>query len=214
MAIPAEVAQRLMRERTIVLGSEIDDAQGNRIVAQLLLMEQADPTADIHFYINSPGGFVTASSGETPPSTSPSQATTTAPGAVTSFADLERQPCQALGRENTVELGVVIDPTETDLNGESCQWFTAKGLIAFTPYASIDHTTAAEYQHLTPSQIGGHKALTGTVTHGRDVGRTMYVSVGTDQSFRIIVSPGRGATAADVCGLATEFATAIVAVLP
>lgn len=46
------------RKRTIVLGREVDDAEANRIVAQLLLLEQADPTADIHFHINSPGGLV------------------------------------------------------------------------------------------------------------------------------------------------------------
>ncbi|MEU4768829.1 ATP-dependent Clp protease proteolytic subunit [Actinosynnema sp. NPDC023794] len=53
-------ARRLLRERVVLLTSEVDDAEANRIVAQLLLMEQADPTADIHFYINSPGGLVTA----------------------------------------------------------------------------------------------------------------------------------------------------------
>jgi ATP-dependent Clp protease protease subunit len=50
----------MLRERVIMLRSEVDDAEANRITAQLLLLEQADPTADIHLYINSPGGLVTA----------------------------------------------------------------------------------------------------------------------------------------------------------
>lgn len=58
--LTGDVAQRLLRERIILLSSEIDDAAANEIVAQLLLMEQDDPTADIHFFINSPGGLVTA----------------------------------------------------------------------------------------------------------------------------------------------------------
>lgn len=147
-------------------------------------------------------------------STTTAQATTTTPATVTSFADLAGQPCQALSRAASEELDVILDPTEADLNGKSCQWFTTEGLISFTPYPSVDQTTAAEHQHLTPSQIDGHKALTGVATHGRDVGCTTYVSVDAEQSFRIMVSPDRGATAADVCGLATEFATAVVAGLP
>ncbi|MEV1119225.1 ATP-dependent Clp protease proteolytic subunit [Actinosynnema sp. NPDC049800] len=53
-------AQRLLRERIVLLTSEVDDAAADQVVGQLLLMEQADPTADIHFYLNSPGGGVTA----------------------------------------------------------------------------------------------------------------------------------------------------------
>ena len=56
----AEVERRLFQERVIVLRGEVDDVEANRIVAQLLLLEQADPTADIHFYLNSPGGLVSA----------------------------------------------------------------------------------------------------------------------------------------------------------
>lgn len=56
----ADVEQRLLRERIVVLQSAIDDGEADRLVAQLLLLEQADPTADIQFFINSPGGGVTA----------------------------------------------------------------------------------------------------------------------------------------------------------
>jgi ATP-dependent Clp protease, protease subunit len=54
------VYERLLRERIVFLGSEVDDDIANRITAQLLLLEAEDPTRDIIFYINSPGGSVTA----------------------------------------------------------------------------------------------------------------------------------------------------------
>jgi ATP-dependent Clp protease protease subunit len=54
------VYERLLRERIVFLGSEVDDEIANRITAQLLLLEAEDPKRDIVFYINSPGGSVTA----------------------------------------------------------------------------------------------------------------------------------------------------------
>src|SRR5690348_7300314 len=54
------VYERLLRERIVFLGSEVDDDIANRITAQLLLLAAEDPTKDITFYINSPGGSVTA----------------------------------------------------------------------------------------------------------------------------------------------------------
>jgi len=51
--------QRLLRERIVFLGSQVDQDSSNRICAELLLLEAQDPTADIAFYINSPGGSVT-----------------------------------------------------------------------------------------------------------------------------------------------------------
>jgi len=54
------VFERLLRERIIVLGQEVDDPIANRIIAQLLLLAAEDPTADITLYINSPGGSVSA----------------------------------------------------------------------------------------------------------------------------------------------------------
>jgi ATP-dependent Clp protease protease subunit len=54
------VYERLLRERIVFLGSEVDDEIANRITAQLLLLEAEDPKRDIIFYINSPGGSVTA----------------------------------------------------------------------------------------------------------------------------------------------------------
>jgi ATP-dependent Clp protease protease subunit len=59
-AAPDPVADRLLAERIVVLGSEVDDAAANRITGQLLLLAAEDPAADISFYINSPGGSVTA----------------------------------------------------------------------------------------------------------------------------------------------------------
>ncbi|MBB5909544.1 ATP-dependent Clp protease proteolytic subunit [Actinoalloteichus hymeniacidonis] len=54
------VYERLLRERIIVLGSQVEENIANQICAQLLLLEAEDPEADIRLYINSPGGSVFA----------------------------------------------------------------------------------------------------------------------------------------------------------
>ena len=54
------VYNRLLKERIIFLGSEVNDQVANRICAQLLLLAAEDPEKEITFYINSPGGSVTA----------------------------------------------------------------------------------------------------------------------------------------------------------
>jgi ATP-dependent Clp protease protease subunit len=56
----ADVYQRLLRERIVFLGTQVDDTSANLICAQLLLLAAEDPERDIHLYINSPGGSVTA----------------------------------------------------------------------------------------------------------------------------------------------------------
>jgi ATP-dependent Clp protease protease subunit len=56
----AEVFNRLLQDRIILLGSEIDDAVGNMVIAQLLYLEAQDDSKDIRLYINSPGGVVTS----------------------------------------------------------------------------------------------------------------------------------------------------------
>ncbi|MCH7599303.1 MAG: ATP-dependent Clp endopeptidase proteolytic subunit ClpP [Myxococcales bacterium] len=55
-----DIYSRLLRDRIIFLGSEIGDDIANVVVAQLLFLEADDPEKDIHLYINSPGGSVTA----------------------------------------------------------------------------------------------------------------------------------------------------------
>ena len=55
-----QLYRRLLEERIIVLGSQVDDATANRICAELLLLAADDPERDIYLYINSPGGSVTA----------------------------------------------------------------------------------------------------------------------------------------------------------
>jgi ATP-dependent Clp protease, protease subunit len=55
-----DIYSRLLRERIVFLGTEVDDHVANLITAQLLFLESEDPERDIHFYINSPGGSVTA----------------------------------------------------------------------------------------------------------------------------------------------------------
>lgn len=58
-----DIYSRLLNERIIFLGEQIDDQVANSVVAQLLHLESADPEKDISLYINSPGGSVTAGLG-------------------------------------------------------------------------------------------------------------------------------------------------------
>lgn len=55
-----DIFSRMLRERIIFLGEEIDDEVANSIVAQLLLLDSENPEKDIMLYINSPGGVITA----------------------------------------------------------------------------------------------------------------------------------------------------------
>ncbi len=55
-----DIFSRLLRERIIFLGDEIDDELANSIVAQMLLLDSENPEKDIMLYINSPGGVITA----------------------------------------------------------------------------------------------------------------------------------------------------------
>lgn len=59
-SINESVYEQLLRDRIVFLGSEVTDEVANRVVAQLLLLAADDPAEDITFYINSPGGSVTA----------------------------------------------------------------------------------------------------------------------------------------------------------
>jgi ATP-dependent Clp protease, protease subunit len=58
-----DIYSRLLKDRIIFLQGEVDDYSANLIVAQLLFLQFDDPKADIHLYINSPGGSVTAGMG-------------------------------------------------------------------------------------------------------------------------------------------------------
>ena len=55
-----DIYSRLLADRIIFLGEEVNDASASVIIAQLLFLEAEDPDKDIHLYINSPGGSVTA----------------------------------------------------------------------------------------------------------------------------------------------------------
>ncbi|SEK43828.1 MULTISPECIES: ATP-dependent Clp endopeptidase proteolytic subunit ClpP [Stigmatella] len=55
-----DIYSRLLKDRIVMLGTEIDDDVSNAIVAQLLFLESEDPDKDINLYVNSPGGSVTA----------------------------------------------------------------------------------------------------------------------------------------------------------
>jgi ATP-dependent Clp protease protease subunit len=56
-----DIFSRLLKDRIIFIGTPIDDTGANLVIAQLLFLEAEDPEKDIHVYINSPGGSVTAS---------------------------------------------------------------------------------------------------------------------------------------------------------
>ncbi|GAA3242269.1 ATP-dependent Clp protease proteolytic subunit [Pseudonocardia petroleophila] len=60
LTLSDSVYERLLQQRIIVLGQQVDDDIANRIAAQMLLLSAEDPTADIQLYINSPGGSVSA----------------------------------------------------------------------------------------------------------------------------------------------------------
>ena len=55
-----DIYSRLLKDRIIFLGSQVNDEVANSIVAQMLFLQSDDPKADIHLYVNSPGGSVTA----------------------------------------------------------------------------------------------------------------------------------------------------------
>ena len=57
---PFDIYSRLLKERIVFLGTPIDDAVGNLIMAQLLHLESEDPDKDINLYVNSPGGDITS----------------------------------------------------------------------------------------------------------------------------------------------------------
>jgi ATP-dependent Clp protease protease subunit len=58
-----DIYSRLLKDRVVFLGGEVDDDSANLIIAQMLFLQNEDPQADIHFYINSPGGVVTSGLG-------------------------------------------------------------------------------------------------------------------------------------------------------
>jgi len=55
-----DIYSRLLNDRIVFLGSQVDDDSANLIIAQMLLLSNEDSSSDIHFYINSPGGAITA----------------------------------------------------------------------------------------------------------------------------------------------------------
>ncbi|NOZ39431.1 MAG: ATP-dependent Clp protease proteolytic subunit [Planctomycetes bacterium] len=55
-----DIYSRLLKDRIVLMGSAVNDDVANSLVAQFLFLQSDDPKADIHFYINSPGGSVTA----------------------------------------------------------------------------------------------------------------------------------------------------------
>lgn len=55
-----DIYSRLLKDRIVFIGSAIDDAVSNTVIAQLLFLQTEDPDKDIHIYVNSPGGVVSA----------------------------------------------------------------------------------------------------------------------------------------------------------
>lgn len=55
-----DIYSRLLKDRIVILGSQVNDDVANSLVAQFLFLQFEDPKADVHFYINSPGGSITS----------------------------------------------------------------------------------------------------------------------------------------------------------
>ncbi|MDR1666023.1 MAG: ATP-dependent Clp protease proteolytic subunit, partial [Puniceicoccales bacterium] len=55
-----DIYSRLLRDRIIFIGTPIDDFVANAVIAQMLFLQMEDPKKDVHLYVNSPGGIVTA----------------------------------------------------------------------------------------------------------------------------------------------------------
>jgi len=55
-----DIYSRLLKDRIVFLGSQINDEVANAVVAQLLFLQSEDPKADVHMYVNSPGGSISA----------------------------------------------------------------------------------------------------------------------------------------------------------
>ena len=55
-----DIFSRLLKDRIVFLGTQVTDEIANLVIAQMLFLESEDPEKDIHFYVNSPGGSVTA----------------------------------------------------------------------------------------------------------------------------------------------------------
>ncbi len=55
-----DIYSRLLKDRIILLGSDVNDVVANSIIAQMLFLAAEDPEKDIHLYVNSPGGSITA----------------------------------------------------------------------------------------------------------------------------------------------------------
>ncbi|WBB64331.1 DUF3558 family protein [Streptomyces sp. WMMC500] len=150
-------------------------------------------------------GTSAATGSTTPPST--------VSGGPLTLAELARRPCRAIDDEDTgsSKLGIFTDATETNYDAKSCQWGARGGLVSFTPYTSTDQTKAEKFKHLTQKNISGNRALLGGITdHGRET-YVLLVSVGGNQSFRLMVVPlGEDAPGPDAPTLATNFAKAIL----
>ncbi|TDD69792.1 DUF3558 domain-containing protein [Actinomadura rubrisoli] len=149
-----------------------------------------------------------AGSSAATPASSPSAAART-------LAELVEHPCRAIDPKDAGpgDLGIFIEGREEDLqnNPKSCEWGARGGMVSFTPYPSTDMTKDKRFQNLTAEEISGHRALLGTPT-SRGKGMCIaFVSVGSGQSFRLMVSPfGGNAPGPAAPVLATNFAMAIL----
>ncbi|MFI6013594.1 DUF3558 family protein [Streptomyces sp. NPDC051243] len=160
-----------------------------------------------------PAASTASSTVSAPAPTASVSPSSTATGGPLTLAELVSRPCRAIDDEDArpAKLGIFTEGTETDYDAKSCQWGARGGLVSFTPYASKDQTRAEEFQHLTRKNIGGHRALLGSITdHGRET-YVLLVSVGKNQSFRLMVLPPVEDTPGpDAPTLATAFAETIL----
>jgi ATP-dependent protease ClpP protease subunit len=121
MNLGDSVYERLLRERIIFLGSQVDDPIANQLAAQMLLLSAEDPKRDIHLYINSPGGSVSGG--------------TAADIAIQ--ADLFRRTKKELNELQSFHTGQPIERINEDSDRD--RWFTAPEALE---YGFVDHVVS------------------------------------------------------------------------
>ncbi len=128
------------------------------------------------------------------------------------LASLAEHPCQALSHENTVQLNVFVEGAETpDPSGKSCQWGASGALLSFTAYPTADKTQDQDAQHLTVSEIEGHRALLGTFSRNDITSYSILVASSPGQSFRVVATTlGPGGPGPDTLTVGKDCAAAII----
>ena len=145
MNLGDSVYERLLRERIIFLGSQVDDVIANQLAAQMLLLSAEDPKRDIHLYINSPGGSVTAGTKGKRYALPHARIMMHQPSAgvggtasdIAIQADLFRRTKVELNQLQSLHTGQPVEQIEKDSDRD--RWFTAQEALE---YGFVDHVVS------------------------------------------------------------------------